>query len=177
MRRCAKSHSVPDKLILELFQQHLPTRVQSILAAVSPMALENIAKRADRVMEVTPIATKFRKVKIAVKISITHFKNTILQNQKYIYKQSLYYYKFGTAAQKCCPPCNFARKRDLPVVHYIQTTSQLVTAKAPLITSDRLRIPKAEFQNMIDLGHTWTSKSNYASPLHMIPKQGSPVGD
>ncbi|GFT91975.1 transposon Tf2-9 polyprotein [Trichonephila clavipes] len=55
MRRRAESHSVPDDLMLELFQQHLPTRVQSILAAISPLTLEKAAEVADRVMEVTPI--------------------------------------------------------------------------------------------------------------------------
>ncbi|GFU33370.1 transposon Tf2-9 polyprotein [Trichonephila clavipes] len=55
MRRRTESHSVPDELMLELFQKHLPTRVQSILAAVSPLTLEKAAGLADRVMEVTPI--------------------------------------------------------------------------------------------------------------------------
>ncbi|GFT55385.1 hypothetical protein TNCV_989261 [Trichonephila clavipes] len=48
MRRRAESHSVPDDLMLELFQQHLPTRVQSILAAISPLTLEKAAEVADR---------------------------------------------------------------------------------------------------------------------------------
>ncbi|GFW35019.1 integrase catalytic domain-containing protein [Trichonephila clavipes] len=39
--------------MLELFQQHLPTRVQSILAAISPLTLEKAAEVADRVMELT----------------------------------------------------------------------------------------------------------------------------
>ncbi|GFS63826.1 transposon Tf2-9 polyprotein [Trichonephila clavipes] len=56
MRRRAESHQVPDDLMLELFQQHLPTHVQSILAAISPLTLEKAAEVADRVMEVTPIA-------------------------------------------------------------------------------------------------------------------------
>ncbi|GFV79695.1 hypothetical protein TNCV_1725201 [Trichonephila clavipes] len=41
--------------MLELFQQHLPTRVQSIFAAISPDTGES-CRVADRVMEVTPIA-------------------------------------------------------------------------------------------------------------------------
>ncbi|GFX17242.1 transposon Tf2-6 polyprotein [Trichonephila clavipes] len=56
MKRRTESHSIPDDLMLELFQQHLPTRVQSILAAISPLTLEKAAEVADRVMEVTPIA-------------------------------------------------------------------------------------------------------------------------
>ncbi|GBN16220.1 hypothetical protein AVEN_212577-1 [Araneus ventricosus] len=38
-----------------------------------------------------------------------------------------------------------------------------------------------EFQRMLDLGHMHPSSSNYASPLHMVPKKRSndwrPVGD
>ncbi|GFS68972.1 transposon Ty3-G Gag-Pol polyprotein [Trichonephila clavipes] len=106
-----ESHSVPDDLMLELFQQHLPTRVQYILGAISPPTLEKAAEVADRVMEVTPIA--------------------------------------------------------------IETTSRPVTAKARRLPPDRLRIAKAEFQNMIALGHMRPSKSNYASPLQMVPKKDS----
>ncbi|GFY48246.1 transposon Tf2-6 polyprotein [Trichonephila inaurata madagascariensis] len=43
MRRREESHRVPDELMLELLQQHLPTRVQSILAAISLLALEKTA--------------------------------------------------------------------------------------------------------------------------------------
>ncbi|GFV32550.1 hypothetical protein TNCV_2860141 [Trichonephila clavipes] len=67
------------------------------------------------------------------------------------------------------------------VVHYIETNTRPVTAKARRLAPDRLRIAKAEFENMITLGHMRPSKSNYASPLHMVPKKDStewrPVGD
>ncbi|GFT11986.1 hypothetical protein TNCV_725911 [Trichonephila clavipes] len=67
------------------------------------------------------------------------------------------------------------------IIHYIETTSRPVTAKARRLAPDRLRIAKAEFENMIILGHMRPSKSNYASPLHMVPKKDStecrPVGD
>ncbi|GFT78508.1 hypothetical protein TNCV_3494931 [Trichonephila clavipes] len=59
------------------------------------------------------------------------------------------------------------------VVHYIETNSRPVTAKARRLAPDRLRIAKAEFENMITLGHMRPSKSNYASPLHMVPKKDS----
>ncbi|GFV12191.1 transposon Ty3-I Gag-Pol polyprotein [Trichonephila clavipes] len=59
------------------------------------------------------------------------------------------------------------------VVHYSETTGRPVTAKARRLTPDRLHIAKAEFQNIIDLGHMQPSKSNYASPLHMVPKKDS----
>ncbi|GFV62344.1 hypothetical protein TNCV_3423471 [Trichonephila clavipes] len=67
------------------------------------------------------------------------------------------------------------------VVHYIETNSRPVTAKARRLAPDRLRIAKAKFENMITLGHMQPSKSNYASLLHMVPKKDStewrPVGD
>ncbi|GFW38101.1 transposon Ty3-G Gag-Pol polyprotein [Trichonephila clavipes] len=63
------------------------------------------------------------------------------------------------------------------VVHYIETNSRPVTAKARRLAPDRLRIAKAEFENMITLGHMRPSKSNYASPLHMVPKKTAQSGD
>lgn len=67
------------------------------------------------------------------------------------------------------------------VVHHIETTGPPVTAKARRLAPDRLRLAKTEFQTMIELGHLRPSKSNYASPLHMVPKKDStewrPVGD
>ncbi|GFT35365.1 retrovirus-related Pol polyprotein from transposon opus [Trichonephila clavipes] len=44
------------------------------------------------------------------------------------------------------------------VVHYIETNSRPVTAKARRLAPDRLRIAKAEFENMITLGHMRPSK-------------------
>ncbi|GFY14096.1 transposable element Tcb2 transposase [Trichonephila clavipes] len=49
------------------------------------------------------------------------------------------------------------------VVHYIETNSRPVTAKARRLAPDRLRIAKAEFENMITLGHMRPSKSKKAS--------------
>ncbi|GFV64883.1 uncharacterized protein TNCV_3847481 [Trichonephila clavipes] len=83
---------------------------------------------------------------------------------------------------------NFLTSQNLPrpdqeIKHsvYIETNSRPVTAKARRLAPDRLRIAKAEFENMITLGHMRPSKSNYASPLHMVPKKDStewrPVGD
>ncbi|GFT46007.1 hypothetical protein TNCV_3535671 [Trichonephila clavipes] len=351
MRRRAESHSVPDDLMLELFQQHLPTRVQSILAAISPLTLEKAAEVADRVMEVTPIAVsacsvssdknsieshvleEIKKLNLRIdKISRSRSRNRNLpfhkrnRSKSKTYEQCWYHYKFGSAAQKCHPPCKFSKTspvryngdyclakkfsspfirdrrtnvtflidtgsdvsiipatktqrqnnsqmtlsaantspihvyttqtlsldlglrrifqwtflvgnvstpiigadflynfrlvpdisnsrihsiktvsgdsvyhellRKFPditkpprpdqeikhsVVHYIETNSRPVTAKARRLAPDRLRIAKAEFENMITLGHMRPSKSNYASPLHMVPKKDStewrPVGD
>ncbi|GFT77145.1 hypothetical protein TNCV_1984371 [Trichonephila clavipes] len=227
MRRRAESHSVPDDLMLELFQQHLPTHVQSILTAITPLTLE---KAADRVMEVTPIAVSAYSVssdknsieshvleeikKLNLRIneisrSKSRSRNRNLPFHKRncskskTYEQCWYHYKFGSAAQKCHPPCKFSKTesgnsrihsiktvsgdsvyhellRKFPditkpprpdqeiehsVVHYIETTSRPVTAKARRLTPDRLRIAKAEFENMITLGHMRPSK-NFASNLH-----------
>ncbi|GFX34125.1 hypothetical protein TNCV_1698721 [Trichonephila clavipes] len=79
LRRRVESHIVPDELMLELFLQHLPTRVQSILEAISPLTLEKVA---DRVMEVTPIAkifpdiTKPLRPDQEIKHSVVHYIET-----------------------------------------------------------------------------------------------------
>lgn len=66
-------------------------------------------------------------------------------------------------------------------VHYIVTKGPPVVAKPRRLAPDRLKQAKAEFQNMLNLGHLRPSSSNYASPLHMVPKKGTvhwrPVGD
>lgn len=54
MKRRAESLNVPDKLMLELFLQRLPSAVQTILAAVSDLTLAKAAEIADRILEVTP---------------------------------------------------------------------------------------------------------------------------
>lgn len=66
-------------------------------------------------------------------------------------------------------------------VHFIKTNGPPVVAKPRRLAPDRLAIAKSEFQQMMQLGHLKPSSSNYASPLHMVPKKGSlewrPVGD
>ncbi|KAG8172299.1 hypothetical protein JTE90_018645, partial [Oedothorax gibbosus] len=56
MKRRAAAHQVPDKLMLELFLQHLPSHVQTVLAEVTPLTLDKAAEIPDRVMEVSPVA-------------------------------------------------------------------------------------------------------------------------
>ena len=67
------------------------------------------------------------------------------------------------------------------MVHHIDTFGPPVYAKPRRLAPDRLKIAKMEFQHMLDLGHIRPSNSNYASPLHMVPKKNSddwrPVGD
>lgn len=55
MKRRAESLNVPDKFMMELFLQRLPTSVQTILAAVSELTLDKAAEIADRILEVTPV--------------------------------------------------------------------------------------------------------------------------
>ncbi|GFU66299.1 retrovirus-related Pol polyprotein from transposon opus [Trichonephila clavipes] len=65
-------------------------------------------------------------------------------------------------------------------VHFIKTNGPPVVAKPRRLAPDRLAIAKSEFQQMMQLGHLRPSSSNYASPLHMVPKKGTfdwrPVG-
>ncbi|GBN63691.1 hypothetical protein AVEN_180259-1 [Araneus ventricosus] len=56
-------------------------------------------------------------------------------------------------------------------VHHIVTKGPPVVAKPRRLAPDLLKIAKSEFQNMMYLGHLRPSKSNYASPLHMVPRK------
>lgn len=48
-----------------------------------------------------------------------------------------------------------------------------MAAKARRLSPNRLRMAKNDFQYMVDMGICRPSKSNWASPLHMVPKKGS----
>ncbi|GFS99028.1 peptidase A2 domain-containing protein [Trichonephila clavipes] len=54
MKRRAESLNVDDKLMMELFLQHLPSSVQTILAAVSDLTLNQAANIVDRIIEFSP---------------------------------------------------------------------------------------------------------------------------
>ncbi|GFW97608.1 transposon Ty3-G Gag-Pol polyprotein [Trichonephila clavipes] len=62
-------------------------------------------------------------------------------------------------------------------VHFIKTNGPPVVAKPRRLAPDRLAIAKSEFQQMMQLGHLRPSSSNYASPLHMVPKRALSIGD
>lgn len=66
-------------------------------------------------------------------------------------------------------------------MHFIQTHGPPVVCKPRRLAPDRLKIAKREIQHMLELGHMRPSKSNFASPLHLVPKKNSsdwrPVGD
>ncbi|GFV86683.1 transposon Tf2-9 polyprotein [Trichonephila clavipes] len=78
-------------------------------------------------------------------------------------------------------PPSFSEEVKHNIKHFIETSGPPVFAKARRLAPDRLKIAKSEFQHMLNLGHVRPSKSNYASPLHIVPKKDSndwrPVGD
>ncbi|GFX59542.1 transposon Tf2-9 polyprotein [Trichonephila clavipes] len=78
-------------------------------------------------------------------------------------------------------PPSFSQEVKHNIKHFIETSGPPVFAKARRLAPDRLKIAKSEFQHMLNLGHVRSSKSNYASPLHIVPKKDSndwrPVGD
>ena len=57
------------------------------------------------------------------------------------------------------------------VVHYIETTGPPVSARARRLAPERLRIARAEFDHMLELGIIRPSSSSWSSALHMVPKQ------
>ena len=58
------------------------------------------------------------------------------------------------------------------VTHHIVTTGPPVHARPRRLPPDKLKIAKAEFDQMLSLGVIQPSKSNWASPLHLVPKKG-----
>ena len=57
------------------------------------------------------------------------------------------------------------------VTHHIETKGPPTSARARRLAPDRLNIAKHEFEHMLQLGIVRPSKSNWASPLHMVPKK------
>ena len=57
------------------------------------------------------------------------------------------------------------------VTHHIETRGPPVSARPRRLATDRYSIAKAEFDHMLELGIIQPSSSNWASPLHMVPKK------
>lgn len=135
MRRRAEAHNVPDELMLELFNQHMPRAVQTILAALTDVSLDKAAEIADRVVEVTPIPVSDCSVssvnsiedKLLAEIKKLHIRIDALsrsrsqtrnknfkprersRSKSQHFENCWYHYKFGEKAKKCNPPCNFSK--------------------------------------------------------------------
>ncbi|GFU80372.1 transposon Ty3-I Gag-Pol polyprotein [Trichonephila clavipes] len=58
------------------------------------------------------------------------------------------------------------------VKHHILTTGQPVYSKARQLAPDKLKLAKQEFQFMLDNDIIRPSKSQWASPLHLVNKKG-----
>ena len=78
-------------------------------------------------------------------------------------------------------PCTYDHPVKHTVTHHITTTGPPVTARARRLPPGRLRIAKAEFDHMLQLGIIRPSSSSWSSPLHMVPKKTAgdwrPCGD
>ena len=65
--------------------------------------------------------------------------------------------------------------------HKIETSKTPVFSKPRRLSPEKYKIAKKEFEHMLELGIIRPSKSNYASPLHMVPKKNPgdwrPCGD
>lgn len=68
-------------------------------------------------------------------------------------------------------PCKTERPVKHDVQHFITTTGRPVHVHASHLAPEKLQVARQEFQHMMDLGLIRPSSSNWASPLHLVPKK------
>lgn len=78
------------------------------------------------------------------------------------------------------PASSFSSVNHKTITHHIETTGPAVHAKFRRLSPEMLKAAKQEFQIMLNLGICQPSKSEWASPLHMVRKANGewrPCGD
>lgn len=68
-------------------------------------------------------------------------------------------------------PNNLASSVKHNVTHHVSTVGPPVTGRTRRLAPERLKIARQEFHHMLELGIIRPSASNWASPLHMVPKR------
>lgn len=68
-------------------------------------------------------------------------------------------------------PNNFSKPVPHDVTHHIVTTGAPTYSRPRRLAPERLKIARAEFEHMLELGIIRPSSSPWASPLHMVPKK------
>ncbi|GFQ84909.1 transposon Ty3-G Gag-Pol polyprotein [Trichonephila clavata] len=113
--------------------------------------------------------------------SVGHLKHAISIQFKFLSISTVYHKLLKEFPSITKLPNNSNQSVKHNSVHHIITKGHPVVAKPQGLAPDCLEISKTEFQNIIYLGYLRPSKSNYASPLHMVPKKGTldwrPVSD
>lgn len=68
-------------------------------------------------------------------------------------------------------PCNLEVTPTHSVLHHIETTGPPVVSRPRRLFGERLSIARREFDHMLQLGLIRPSSSQWATPLHMVPKK------
>ena len=72
---------------------------------------------------------------------------------------------------KVVQPCTTEQPVKHNVTHHITTTGPPVSARFRRLPPERLKAARQEFEHMLQQGIIRPSSSNWASPLHMVPKK------
>ncbi|CAB0033920.1 unnamed protein product, partial [Trichogramma brassicae] len=86
-----------------------------------------------------------------------------------------YHRKHGKDAERCTLPCPSPVKiQNLPVKHSIVTSGPPVAERPRRLTGERLAAAKEAFDDLLKKGIIRPSNSQWASPLHLVPKAIQP---